>query len=865
MPAKQWTTALTILVLLLFHGESRSQEYILLGWNDLGMHCSNKDFSKVVVLPPYNNVSAQLVFRSPGQPPELVTSGYTVEYSIPGNTYSVGKTDFWTYAQQLFGLASPLPANIGLTGKGLTGVLESSGAMFSAHGIPITPFTDSDLVNEAPFQLVHLVAKRESDGSVLAETDAVIPVSNEVGCVQPGCHASETSILNSHEDVDGFNRSGPVLCASCHASNALGTAGTPEARSFSYRMHEKHTEVAGAANDIATCYKCHPGPKTQCLRDVMGKNPANPMVCQDCHGTMETVAQSISNGRRPWFDEPKCGTCHGAAFAEEPGKLFRQSTGHGGLACSACHGSPHAILPTVEPNDNLQNIRLQGYAGTLGKCSVCHATTPAGPGPHGLTDTTTVIAAAPDLTSPPDGAVGITIRPTLQWSAPAHAASYELQLAADPLFALLTMDDSTLGQPWYLASPLDSNRQYYWRVRALNQAGRSLWSATRSFTTTSGSVVAFSVNKFWNIVSLPMAVENAGVGSLFPSATTQAYSFSSSTGYEPTGILSPGPGYWLRFPSAGPMSITGTPLAQETVAIAPGWNLIGSVAESLSVQSIRTLPEGLLASSFFGYDGGYFITQAIAPGRGYWVTANGSGLLILSRAARAKAAPMPLAAAGVEHDMLRIRDALGREQTLYLSGGRPEAMAASWCAAPPAPPAGAFDVRFATDRYLEHYAGNREATFEVRVSGASDPVTLTWRLREGSPLRSIDAERGALALAGDGSLVLPPGVSALRFHAAGSSAVPADFALDQNYPNPFNPSTTIRYGLPFKSDVHLSVYNLSGERVAELVNGKQDAGFHEARWSTDLASGIYFTRLEAVSVDNPRASHLQTRKMLLLR
>src|SRR5689334_24691480 len=89
-----------------------SQEYILLGWNDLGMHCSNKDFSKMAVLPPYNNVFAQLILKQNGQLPQIVNTGYTVEYSIPGNTYSVGKTNFWTYAQVLFGLPSPLPNNI---------------------------------------------------------------------------------------------------------------------------------------------------------------------------------------------------------------------------------------------------------------------------------------------------------------------------------------------------------------------------------------------------------------------------------------------------------------------------------------------------------------------------------------------------------------------------------------------------------------------------------------------------------------------------------------------------------------------------------------------------------------------------------
>ena len=91
-----------------------AQSYVLVGWNDLGMHCANKDFSKIAILPPFNNIYAQLIKKTPGQIPQVITSGVIVEYNIPGNTYSVGKTNFWTYAQQLFGLPQPLPDNIGL-------------------------------------------------------------------------------------------------------------------------------------------------------------------------------------------------------------------------------------------------------------------------------------------------------------------------------------------------------------------------------------------------------------------------------------------------------------------------------------------------------------------------------------------------------------------------------------------------------------------------------------------------------------------------------------------------------------------------------------------------------------------------------
>jgi hypothetical protein len=110
-------------------------------------------------------------------------------------------------------------------------------------------------------------------------------------------------------------------------------------------------------------------------------------TCQDCHGSVRDVGESISSGREPWFDEPSCGApqCHGPNYAEEPGTLFRESRGHGGLFCSACHGEPHAIVPSGNDRDNVQNVELQGYAGTLNSCVVCHGVTPAGAGPHGIT------------------------------------------------------------------------------------------------------------------------------------------------------------------------------------------------------------------------------------------------------------------------------------------------------------------------------------------------------------------------------------------------------------------------------------------------------------------------------------------------
>jgi len=78
-----------------------------------------------------------------------------------------------------------------------------------------------------------------------------------------------------------------------------------------------------------------------------------------------------------------------------------------------------------------------------------------------------------------------------------------------------------------------------------------------------------------------------------------------------------------------------------------------------------------------------------------------------------------------------------------------------------------------------------------------------------------------------------------------NTATPASFELGQNYPNPFNPSTTIDFAISTNSNVRLSVYNLLGEEVAVLVNGKKAAGSYSVKFDgSELANGIYFYSLK---------------------
>ena len=95
-------------------------DYTVFAWNDLGMHCLNPTYDKLVILPPYNNVLVQVVKR--GNPPSVVTSDIAVSYKLTNNSTSYNKRaygGFWDNAFKLFGVT--LTHDIGLKGNGLAG------------------------------------------------------------------------------------------------------------------------------------------------------------------------------------------------------------------------------------------------------------------------------------------------------------------------------------------------------------------------------------------------------------------------------------------------------------------------------------------------------------------------------------------------------------------------------------------------------------------------------------------------------------------------------------------------------------------------------------------------------------------------
>jgi len=288
--------------------------------------------------------------------------------------------------------------------------------------------------------------------------------------------AADENMVRLHDEKHGTTLAAnePVVCQVCHYTPALDLAqvgpvgpenpdanGREQTRhvSMSRAIHGAHARYVsfpgmppavdgtGRKRDPAlaetvlenTCYQCHPGKDTDCARGAMRRGGA---VCQDCHGDAAQVGNDFSGSfaqthgranwdlRVPWFDEPRCGSCHtgdvlgnlardpdvlvnpedhygnrdglrlaqayrvgdGAAEPIRPANgrfaepliadaggdpqvpLYRMSAGHGGLLCQACHGATHAEWPNVDPfaNDSVQSKQLQRHTGVIIECGTCH-------------------------------------------------------------------------------------------------------------------------------------------------------------------------------------------------------------------------------------------------------------------------------------------------------------------------------------------------------------------------------------------------------------------------------------------------------------------------------------------------------------
>ena len=133
----------------------------------------------------------------------------------------------------------------------------------------------------------------------------------------------------------------------------------------------------------------------------------------------------------------------------------------------------------------------------------------------------------------------------------------------------------------------------------------------------------------WNLISVPLIVENYNYLSLFPSAISEPFDFSGT--YIANHTLENGKGYFLKFDSAQTFVLRGEPIHVDTINVQAGWNIIGSLTSAIGVNNISSIPEGIIVSDIYEHivGNGYEQTDTILPGKGYWIKVKQAGLIII--------------------------------------------------------------------------------------------------------------------------------------------------------------------------------------------------------------------------------------------
>ena len=356
-------------------------------------------------------------------------------------------------------------------------------------------------------------------------------------------------------------------------------------------------------------------------------------------------------------------------------------------------------------------------------------------------------------------------------------------------------------------------------------------------------------NMGWNMVGLPVSVEDSQYQNLFPDAVSGTlYSFSGS--YQAEEFLEPSVGYLLRLNSGGEYAISGSPLSEVTVSIIEGWNVVSGPAVEVSTEILYN--SGLVVSgTIYGYNGAYFPADVLEPGKGYWLRANADGNVTLSSSRHSGKAISPTKHLSDENT-LELSNGT-HSSTLYFGKDVAEEHRNSY-SLPPTFPQMPFDVRFNEDMKYAFESG------DIEVLNTSDNLTISYDvvIDAGENMNWVlTSESGSeYTLEGTGEITVP---TEETFTLERKAIIPIAYTLHQNYPNPFNPITTIQFSLPQSDMVSMKVYDLNGRLVETLLNDFYTMGKHTITWDGSYqSSGMYFVRLES-------GKFIQTRKVVLVK
>jgi hypothetical protein len=366
------------------------------------------------------------------------------------------------------------------------------------------------------------------------------------------------------------------------------------------------------------------------------------------------------------------------------------------------------------------------------------------------------------------------------------------------------------------------------------------------------NIIEVDHSQNWNLVGLPLEVEDSNYQTLFPESTEGTlYSYNGEQ-YVSEEELQMGNGYWIHFEYEGTTQLSGTPVNEMTIQLNEGWNLISGISSVVGLAGISDPGDIVVPGTVFEFTDSYDYATLLTPGHGYWLYASTDGYITISSGNSSK-----INAFNPEN-LGKVNKLSLNGYELYFGVSISEKEMVSY-QLPPKPPSGAFDVRFVGDTRVTM----EKAEIEVMSPHKSLIISYSVVIDAGEHMNWVlTSESGKdYILEGTGEFTVP---STERFVLNREPVIPVTFTLHQNFPNPFNPVTTLRYDLPSDAFVTLTVFDMLGREIVQLINTTQDAGYKSVKWdATDsmdrpVSAGVYLYQIQT-------GEFVKTRKMVLLK
>ncbi|MBI4427525.1 MAG: T9SS type A sorting domain-containing protein [Ignavibacteriales bacterium] len=465
---------------------------------------------------------------------------------------------------------------------------------------------------------------------------------------------------------------------------------------------------------------------------------------------------------------------------------------------------------------------------------------------------TVTAPSAPTLASPANGSTGVALNPTLSWNPSANATTYQVQVSSKSDFSTTAVSQSGVTATSLAVNGLSNNTVYYWRVNATNSNGTSAWSSVASFATvpaadTTAPIVTITAPSNGSTVSGTITV-----------------SANASDNQKAVGVQ-----FKLDGVNMG-AELTAEPfnLSWNTMQIANGSHTLTAIARdsagNQSSASVTVTVSNIVTPPTPSSDLWVYQDNVNSP----WINASWSASITFQSTEQKQTGTSSIEVVQNGWGALRLHsgpwgaqvdvkgtDYAGFEFAVY--GG---------------------SVGLSLGVYFENDLNQSFPSVKYIYIPVNQWKVLSFPMTQLNPNKQTIHRIVIQDLSGRQRTYY---VDNIRFIgssttvAANSPAtsvgtelaeMPSSFALSQNFPNPFNPTTQIRYALPEDASVTVEVFNALGQSVAVLHSGEQKAGLHHVEFQgTGLATGTYFYRLTAQSLDGQKNLFVETRKMLLAR